>query len=241
MRGIGESEHIRAVVTDGQLTSVTLNPRSLLLTPEKLAVHVLVAVNAALDDFFARSAGPDPLPAIDPLAVARQMRELRDEIGVRMRAITNSMQASADKLRQEAEVASDVPTLDLRHAFDQVADLLETIGDVPDGEAGVPLGEGFAARGMVRATCRAGPRLTAVMIDQRSMRTTPELSGYLVKALNHAMDEFAAKLREHRRAAGADPDLIEARIHELQESGIAQMRSFGERLSSFMESVRPHE
>ncbi|MEO3791014.1 hypothetical protein ABGB14_12405 [Nonomuraea sp. B10E15] len=74
-------------------------------------------------------------------------------------------------------------------------------------------------------------------IDQRAMRTTPELSGYLEQAVNQAMDEAAVRSREHRGAAGADPDLIEARIHGLRESGMAHMRSYGEALAAFMSSI----
>lgn len=241
MHGIGAADHVRAVVEDGRLESLDLHARSLLLAPESLAGRVLVAVNAALDDFAVRSAGEAPVPVIDLLAVARQMRELRDDIGERMRIVTDSTQASIDKLRQEAHVASDAPIVDFGHAFDQVIGLLETIGGVPDGNAEELLGEGLAARSTVRVLCGPGPRLVSVTIDQRAMRTTPELAGHLVKAVNQAMDELAVKLREHRTAAGADPDLIEARIHELQKSGAAQMRSYGESLSAFMASVRPRE
>ncbi|MFI7644122.1 YbaB/EbfC family nucleoid-associated protein [Nonomuraea sp. NPDC049400] len=227
------------MIEDDRLASIDMHARSMRLAPEKLAEHVLVAVNAALEDFAARSADQAPVPVIDPLALAGQMRELRDEVGERMWVLTNAMRLSADQFRQEADIASDVPVMDFRHTFDEVIGLLETIGGVPDGEADELLGEGTAGRGMVRVISGPGPRLVAVTIDQRAMHTTPELSGYLEQAVNQAMDESAVRLREHRRAAGADPDLIEARIHGLQESGMDHMRSYGEALAAFMSSIRP--
>ncbi|WP_433242250.1 hypothetical protein ACQPYK_37735 [Streptosporangium sp. CA-135522] len=235
MRGIGV-DRVRAVVTDGRLTSLTMSARSALPAPEELAGHVLSAVNAALDDFAAQSAGRDPLPVIDPLALARQFREIRDDLDARMSHLAGSVQASVRRLRQEVEVASDVPSLDFRQMFDQLIDMLEAVGGVALDEAEEPLGEGFTDRRMVHAICRPGPRLVSVTIQQRAMSDKAQLCDHLVRAVNLAIDEVEQRLQERR---GADPEKIMARIGELQESGVMQMRAYGQALNAFMDGVQP--
>ncbi|WP_406312503.1 hypothetical protein OHA77_28560 [Streptosporangium sp. NBC_01639] len=236
MRGSGEAGPVRAVVVDGRLASLTMDARSLSLTPEKLAGHVLAAVNAALDDIVDQS-GPDPFPAVDPLALARQFREIRDDFDVQMGHVTGSIQASARKLRQEADVAAEVPSLDFRQMFDQLIDVLEAVGGASHDEAEEPLGEGLAARQMVRVVCGPGPRLVSVTIQQRAMRGTAELCDHLVSAVNQAVDG----LQELQERRGAGPDEIMARIGELQESGVTQLRVYGQALNAFMGSIRPRD
>ncbi|GAA3649373.1 hypothetical protein GCM10022224_010130 [Nonomuraea antimicrobica] len=236
------------VVADGRVASCRVNPRALALTPEELAGHVLVAVNEALDDDRDDRAGQDDQdgrpPVIDPLALAGQFREVRDDVAARAAGITVAIEDSAWRLRQEMEVSAAVPRLDLGPAFDRLAGMLEVMGQVAvaaDRAAAEASGEGVAAGGLVRVVCRPAPRLDSVTIRPRAMGNAAELGDALMAAVNLALDDLAAEVRERRRAAGADPERIAARIAELREQGVAEMRAFGQAMSDLMGSIKPRE
>ncbi|MER6951510.1 YbaB/EbfC family nucleoid-associated protein [Nonomuraea sp. NPDC000554] len=235
---VGEAAdgRVRVVVSGGRVASCRVDPRALALTPEELAGHALEAVNAALDDEHTEQSGQPPV--IDPLALAGQFREIRDDVAARAEDITAAIQESAWRLRQEAEVSLVVPRLDLGPAFDRLAGVLEAIGQAA-GDAAEVSGEGVAAGGLVRVVCRPAPRLDSVTIRPRAMRNAAELGDGLMTAVNLALDDLAARTRECQQAAGADPEQIAARIADLRESGVAEMRAYGQALSDLMDSIGP--
>lgn len=82
VRGEGSAAdgQVQAVaVTGGRLESVRVDPRAMRMGSEALSEQVVLAVNAALDDLRGK-VSEQPMPgAVDPAALAAQMRELQDE------------------------------------------------------------------------------------------------------------------------------------------------------------------
>lgn len=226
---------MHVVVAGGRVVSCHVRPRALALPPEELAGHVPAAVNEALDD---DQAGRSPV--IDPLALAGQFREIRDDVAARADDITAAIQASASRLRQEAEVPFEVPALDLGPAFDRLAETLEAIGRATAAERATAeaTGEGAAAGGLVHAVCRPVGRVASVTIRPRAMRDSARLGEALTTAVNRALDDLEAGVRKRRQAAGADPEQISARLADLRDLGVEDLRAFGRAMNDFMGGIK---
>ncbi|MCO5996148.1 YbaB/EbfC family nucleoid-associated protein [Actinoallomurus rhizosphaericola] len=235
-RGVGEAEdgRVRAVVTHGRMISLDVEPRLLRSSPEKLADHLTEAVNAAFADLLAAGA----VPQVDPRALARQLRGLRDDLSAGMAESTASVQRSIEGLRGDAVVPSSVPTMDFAGMFDQLIDVLETIGGVPDEDTEELRGQG-AVPGRISVTCAAGPRLVEMDLRERAMRSTPDLADAVTTAVNAALDDLADKLRRRREEAGADSERITGRIAELRELGVARLDAYVRQMTDFMAGIRP--
>jgi DNA-binding protein YbaB len=235
-----DEERVRAVVAaPANVVSLKLDPRSLRQPPEELAGHVRAAINAAFDDLRRVLGEIARAPVIDPLAVARELRALSEDLDRRMGSVTGAIQESVTALRQDAVVPGEVPTMEFGDMFGQLADLLETIGGVTDGEP--PVGEGTVSGGWIRVRCEPGPRIASIIIERRAMRSADELAALIVAAANAGLEDLLAKSRELRREAGADPDEINARIEELRELGIARMLEYGQGVSTLMGGIRPRQ
>jgi DNA-binding protein YbaB len=237
--GTADEGRVRAVVAATRMISLEPDPRVLRHDPETLAEHLRTAVNAAFEDLRTAAAADGEAPVIDPLAMARQFRALSDDLDHRMTAVTGSIQESATALRRDAEVPGELPTMEFGDLFGQLADLLEIIGGVPDGEP--PLGEGTVTGGWVRVTCEPGPRVVSMTVQRRAMRGTAELAGHVEAAVNAALEDLAEKTRELRKEAGADPEKINARIGELRELGVTRMEAYGQAVSGLMGGIRPYQ
>jgi hypothetical protein len=234
-----DEKRVRAVVTaPATVVSLRLDPRSLRQSPEELAGHVRTAVNAAFDDLRRVLSEITRAPVIDPLAVARELRALSEDLDRRMGGVTGAIQESVTTLRQDAIVPGEVPTMEFGDMFGQLADLLETIGGVTDGET--PVGEGTAEGGRIRVRCEPGPRIASITIERRA-RGADELAALIVAAANAGFEDLLAKSRDLRREAGADPDEINARIEELRELGISRMLDYGQAVSTLMGGIRPRK
>jgi DNA-binding protein YbaB len=95
---VGESAKglVRAVAHGGRLRSVEFNPRVMRMASAELAEHVVTAVNQALDG----PAAPAPeaqAPAVDPAALAEQVREVQDQA---MRQMSLILQGIRDAVAQ---------------------------------------------------------------------------------------------------------------------------------------------
>lgn len=235
--GVGEADEgrVRAVVTHGSLISLEVEPRLLRSSPEELAEHLVEAVNAAFADLLAAAGS---VPQVDPRALARQLRGLRDELNAGMAESTASVQRSIDGLRDDAVVPATVPTMDFTGMFDQLIDVLETIGGVPDEDIEELRGQG-AVPARVSVTCAPGPRLVEMDLRERAMRSTPDLAEAVTTAVNAALDDLVEKLRRQRQEAGADSEKINNRIGELRELGVARLDAYVRQMTEFMAGIRP--
>jgi DNA-binding protein YbaB len=235
-----DEKRVRAVVTaPATVVSLKLDPRSLRQPPEELAGHFRAAINEAFDDLRRALTEISGAPVIDPLAIARELRSVSEDLDRRMGGVTGAIQESVTALRQDAVVPGEVPTMEFGDMFGQLADLLETIGGVADGEP--PVGEGTVSGGWVRVRCEPGPRIASIVIERRAMRGADELAALVLAAANAGFTDLLAKSAELRREAGADPDAINARIEELRERGITRMLEYGQAVSTLMGGIRPRQ
>ncbi|MEU8106472.1 YbaB/EbfC family nucleoid-associated protein [Nonomuraea muscovyensis] len=237
--GEADRSGVTVAVATNRIASVSVPPRLLRSDPRELAESLTMATNAALEDFRAEQAGEAALPDVDPLALAREMREIGEDLSQRMNRATNSIAGSVTELQRHAGISAHVPTMEFGGMFGKLADLLEAIGAAGDAHAEAVVSEAASPGGWVSASCSAGPRVVSLSIRPQAMRGTPELEDHVLAAVNAALDRLDNELRERRKAAGLDPEVVDARISELWTDTMAQLRAYGEGINDLMGSIRP--
>jgi DNA-binding protein YbaB len=83
----------------GRVESITVNPRLLRDGIETVCEQIVLAVNAALEDFRTRAREQQPGGAADPAALAGQLRELQDESMRRMAAYSQALSDALSAVR----------------------------------------------------------------------------------------------------------------------------------------------
>ncbi|GIF14192.1 YbaB/EbfC family DNA-binding protein [Actinoplanes teichomyceticus] len=101
---VGEAAagQVRAVMRDGRLDSLRLDPRMLRLPGEDLSAHIVVAVNAALAAT-RQQGSPNNPTTVDPDTLARQLREVQDASLRQMTAFGTAMNEALAQIRQAGE------------------------------------------------------------------------------------------------------------------------------------------
>ncbi|MEV4172106.1 hypothetical protein [Nonomuraea sp. NPDC049709] len=228
---------MRAVLEKGRLVSLEVEPRLLREPADVVAGLVAEAVDAAFGR--ASSAADDGVvPFVEPLALARELRAVRAELDARMARVTASIEVSAAALRAgarvEAGAVGGVPSLAFGELFDQLIDMLETIGGVPDADLrGV-------SEGPVSAVCAPGPRLVSLSVAPWALYGgTRALGERVVRSVNAALDDLEAGVLRRRAESGAGADLVMARVAELREQGVLRMRAYTQGMAGLMAGIRP--
>ncbi len=112
------------------------------------------------------------------------------------------------------------------------------------GQDGAALrGEGEAgAGGFVRAVAGPGGHVESLSIEPAAVRKgSHELAGYVVTAVNAALEDLYLKQRTRIEPALADRAELAERIRTVQDLSVRQMRAFGESLAELMASIAPRE
>ncbi|MBB5773448.1 hypothetical protein [Nonomuraea jabiensis] len=199
--------------------------------PETVAGLVAEAINAAFGEAPAEDTS---VPYVDPLALARELRGVRADLDARMERVTASIQASAAELRKEAVVPADVPTMAFGELFDQLIDVLETIGGGPAEDVR------GRAEGPVSVVCAPGPRLLSLSVAARAMGGgSGQLGELVVAAVNAALDDLEAGQLRRREESGAGSEQVMARIDELRELSVLRMRAYAQGVAALMAGIQP--
>lgn len=110
--------------------------------------------------------------------------------------------------------------------------------------AGASQGSGEAADGLVQASAAAG-RLQSLSLKPDAMQMTPaELAAAIVSAANQALGgegtpgAWASYGSETAGVENADARELAARVAEIQEQGIRQMRQIGQAIADIMSEIR---
>src|SRR5262249_18602858 len=100
--GTAHDDQVRATVrAPGRLTALELDPRVMRLPSEDLSGHIIVAVNAALEDLRARAADAIGAEAAAPdlNALGGRLAELHTESIRQMERITSAVQGAIEQIR----------------------------------------------------------------------------------------------------------------------------------------------
>jgi DNA-binding protein YbaB len=102
-------------------------------------------------------------------------------------------------------------------------------------------GEGTAGPGgQVRATAGQGGRVESLSMAPTVVRRgTHELAGYVVAAVNAALEDVDRQQRERGGAAAAPRAELANRVRMVQDLSLQQMRAFGDALADLMASIAP--
>ncbi|MEV0622145.1 hypothetical protein AB0I81_53125 [Nonomuraea sp. NPDC050404] len=223
---------MRAVLAGGRLVALGIDSRLMREPHEVVAGRVAEAVDAAFGEARPHD---DSVPLIEPLALARELRAVRADLDARMARLTASVEVSAAGLSTGSGAPGGVPTLDFGELFDQLVEMLETIGGVPDEDL-----RGTSA-GLVSAVCAPGPRLVALSVTPRAMHGGPgALGGRVVCAVNDALADLEARTRLRRAGSGAGVEQVMARVAELREQGALRMRAYAQGMAALMTGIGPH-
>jgi hypothetical protein len=236
VRGEGEAMdgRVRAVVAQGRLESVELDPRAKRLSSDELGEQIKTAVNAAFDDLMAKVPAAGPLP--DLALIAEQLSEVRTEIMQQINVITQDVVEAMDNLREHTNVSGDPSA----HGLEQLLNLTQRNLDdaIKLTGASEPVrGEGEGADGRIRVTV-VGGRVESVTLDSRAMRlASPELAGETVSAVNAALDDVRANLADQARGGQEAHADLQKRVREVQDTSLEFMDNYTRSLRDIMLSI----
>ncbi len=249
----------------GSIRSVELEPRTLRMDPGELAGHIRAAINSALDDMRASAwAAPaaDAAPGAGVAALTQRLTEVRDQATRQLYQLTSALQDVMAKIGREASVSSAVAVPDVGELFQETLQTIASAGPPasggssrgsfppgrggPEGGDGAPgqqesRGEGAAGTGgLVRAVAGPGGHVESLVIDPAAVRKgSHEVAGYVVTAVNAALDGYARKQQALFDAAAADRAAFAQRVRTVQDLSLRQMRAFGESLAGLIAGIAP--
>jgi hypothetical protein len=239
VRGSGEAYEgqVRAVAADGKLERLDLEARLMRLPAEQLAPHVLVAVNAALDDLRAKTPATDAGPTVDPAALAARLGEVATEGLARMASISQGLADAMAQISRDTQISGSPGDHGMEDLLAQARRSVAAgpAPAAPDADAEIR-GEGTDADRQIRAVAGLGDRIEAVHIGPQAMRAASfELGARVVTAVNAALDAVRAQARELAGAAGqAD---FAARVQAVQDLSLQHMRAYSQALAGLMSSI----
>jgi hypothetical protein len=239
-RGVGAAAdgRVRVTVTDDRLETVGVEPRLLRSSPQDVGPFLLQAANAALEDYRARNA--DDVPVFDLLEIADDLRKANEQFQHDMRRTMADAAEMVAELRQDGVRVADLPSVDFEDMIGELDSVLRTVSAAQRAGDGEELtGVGEAPRGAVRAVCTPGPRIDSLVLDSRALRGTVELERDVVTAVNAALDDLAAKLREQREQAEVDPQELKKQLRQLRERNMARLESYYRALSDVVNGIEP--
>ncbi|MFG1654416.1 YbaB/EbfC family nucleoid-associated protein [Micromonospora sp. NPDC049275] len=103
-RGTGSAAggQVEAVAVGQRVESVTVDPRALRMGAEMLGEQITLAVNAALDDLRLQAGEAADAPAVDPVALGRQLDELQNESVRSMAAMSDALTDAVRRIQRVA-------------------------------------------------------------------------------------------------------------------------------------------
>jgi DNA-binding protein YbaB len=239
VRGVGEADEgrVRVTVTDERLETVRVEPRLLRSSPRNLSELLIEAVNAALEDFRARSA--DAVPAIDLDEVADDMRKANEQFQYDARRRMSEAAEIIAGLRRDGVRIEDLPTVDFGDLVDELDDVMRTVRDAQNLDDEELAGIGEIRRGEVRAVCVPTARLDSLTLDSRALRGTLELERDVVTVVNAALEDLAAEIQERQARADIDADALHKRLGQVRERNLARLGSYFQSMSDVINGIEP--
>ncbi len=249
-RGEAADGQIQATATRGRVESLELNPRLLRLSGEQLAEYVAAAIDAALDEARGQAPAADG-PPVDPSVLAARLGEVHDQSLRTVQMITQALGEAVAGLRERTGMDGDVSPQGLPELLEQTHRTVEQMtrpaggqkaeadsdsnGD-SDSDSDEVSGRGDAANGMIHAVSAAPDgRITALEISDQAMRmASHELAEQIVLAVNAALTELRAKLRERAGFSPVDPE----RLAALREASTQQMTAYARSLRALVAGLQ---
>ena len=256
-RGEAADGQVQATATRGRLESLELNPRLMRLSGEQLALYVAAAVDMALEEARAQPAPATDVPPVDPTVLAARLSEVQEE-GLRsMQMITQALGEAVTVLRERTGMNGDVGPQGLPELLEQTHRTVEQMTR-PAGEDGGPAedgavdhadvaaatakdddvtGKGEAADGLVHVVAAAPDgRMTTLEIGDQAMgMPSHELAAQVILAINAALADLRAKLREQAGISLVDPE----RLTALREASTQQMTAYARSLRDLVAGIKP--
>jgi DNA-binding protein YbaB len=245
-RGTAGDGQILVTAAGGRLDSVELDPQAMRLCPGLLVEQIALAVYAALTDLRRQSPASAAGTQVDLAAVARELPAVRDQAMREMSQIVAAIHDGLAELRRHGQVTGGVEVPDAQQLFDGLEQLLGQMtgghpadaGAEPAEEDGRGLGQAGPG-GLVRAVAVPGGRIVSLTIDARAVQEgSRQLAGYLVAAVNGALDEAARALQARGPVAPVDRDQLKKQLAQLRETSLQQMQTFSSSLSSLLGTIR---
>jgi hypothetical protein len=242
-RGEAADGQIQATATRGRLESLELNPRLMRLSGEQLAGYVAVAIDAALEEACGEAPAIDG-PPVDPSALAARLSAAQDQSRRTVATLTQELGEAVALLRERTGMEGDVsprglselPARPTRDRPDDETGGSGGVGDAGDGDE--VSGRGESADGQVHATLASlCGRITALDISDRAMRAASHvLAGQITIAINEALTDLRAKLRERGGSTPVDP----RRLAALREASTRQMAAYARSLRDLIAADAQH-
>lgn len=233
-----DDARVWASAREGRLSEVRiLDPRVMRLGPGEVADLLVTAVNDALNGASGTPAQEDA--GVDLDLIAQQLRDVREEALGTLHRTMSTLQDAVARLRQEAHVTMPSEIPDFHQLFANTEQHLAAVrGDeTRSDDEEILRGEGRSdVRGYVYAMINAAG-VESLTIDAQAMRKQPsELAGFVLSAVNAALQDLRDQQRERVEKAGAER--VQA-VQALQDRSVAEMRAFCDTMTRLMGSIGP--
>jgi DNA-binding protein YbaB len=239
--GVAFGGAVEVAAARGRVTSVTMDPRVRRMAETELAEGLSAASSQALQQARAGAAVADVPEGSDLTALAEQLPAVQAQAARSVRLLTGGLAEGMAVISRRRAISGDPRLSELEQLLDDAGAALQAArdGGAEDGASAPVGGRGGDDTGLIGAEVDGSGLVVTLTMDPRAMRlASHEIADGVVTAVNAAL---AARERETAEQRGEGPGgatALTERLRQLQERGVAQMRSQVQSLTAIPASIQ---